>query len=1072
MFAAATATLDCPGNFIDTIRNFRDKDHIRTSGKSCAERQPSCPMSHGFNQDDAMMAVCRAVQSVDRFRRNPESRVETERDIGQHDIVINGFRQRDDVQPLFHQAEGILLRASTADADQNIEMISAVVFDNRICHIHELPTDQHTMRFLPAGPKDGAAKSEDSGKGLLIQIHCAVLHQSAKSVTKSNDFHPESLLRCFPYAPKHGIQTRAVSSGGQDTNLFHFQQCLPIRNSLDQFPENTLKVILWKIAGNFLKVESTIQHGVFVEMTSPLLIMFFSAFLFFFPQEFVDLEGFVVDEDGKPVEEVEVKIESTNEQIQLIRSDVSGVFHVAGLKPGNYKFSFNKIGFFHMTSPGFMLEKGEVKITFTINHETELSEQIEVYSSSESINPQDTSHSDILTAREIRDIPVKSTHDLKSSLQILPEVVRDNAGQLHIAGGRPEDAKYLLDGFDIGDPVTGNLSVRINVDSMRAVEVQTGRFDSQHDNAGSGVLSLDTEAGDDHWRGSATNLIPGFSAQKGIHMTSWYPRLALSGPIIKGRAWFSESISIQRTLSLVEDLPRDADSISQWAGDNMVRSQIKLTPGNLLQANFLYNQRNVSNVGLSPISPLSTTRGTRSYRSFFSLKDQLWSGRTFYELGIASDFSHTESLPHGFESYRITPDGPRGNYFETQRQKARRWQAFGTVSMPARRLRGTSHDLHFGINYTETGWSQITQRNSIEVDRADGSLLQETTFFGPTRFHLKHRTVGVFGQDTWRIFTPAYLQFGARVDWDQLIHRFTPSHRIALNILPLKDDKAKLTISWGISLQSTTLSTFGRALDQNRTDVFYDLSPDYPILGPVVSSFNLPQGRLHQPTFITYSIGWEQKAGPKSLLGFSFIHRNGKRGLAYEKAFASELDNEFFLQNNRRDNYQSFQTSFRHSFSDKAGFSANYTRSSARTNQAFDFSLENLISALQQPGPQDWDTPNRFISSGWTPISTGNFLFSYFFEYRTGFPFSIVNERQQVIGTANSKRYSDYAGLNLGIEKRLKLFTRMWAIRLSILNISGHSNPDSVVNNIDSPDFMKFGGGQKRSFNVRLRLIK
>jgi hypothetical protein len=118
-----------------------------------------------------------------------------------------------------------------------------------------------------------------------------------------------------------------------------------------------------------------------------------------------------------------------------------------------------------------------------------------------------------------------------------------------------------------------------------------------------------------------------------------------------------------------------------------------------------------------------------------------------------------------------------------------------------------------------------------------------------------------------------------------------------------------------------------------------------------------------------------------------------------------------------------------------------------------------------------WDAPNRFVSSGWTPSPVWNRFLSYFFEYRTGFPFSIVNEQQQVIGPANRMRFPDYASLNLGIEKRIRLFTREWAVRLTILNVISHRNPDSVINNADSPNFMKYAGGQKRSLSVRLRLV-
>ncbi len=782
------------------------------------------------------------------------------------------------------------------------------------------------------------------------------------------------------------------------------------------------------------------------------------------------LRGSVVDEDGKPVAGLEISIQSPEQQVFGTHTDTAGLFDFSGSVAGDYRVSLNKAGFFRVVAQLVKLKEGTNRISFTVNHETEIHERVEVYSSNESVQPLATSHEDALIAREIRDIPVQSTHDLRNSLEVLPEVVRDNSGQLHVAGGRTAETQYLLDGFDIGDPVTGNLSVRVNVDSVRSAQVESGRYGSQYGNAGAGVLTMDTAVGDDRWRAGATNFIPGISAQQGLHLSSWYPRLMLSGPIHKDRAWFSESLSLQRTYSLVEGLPSNADSVIQWAGDSILRTQVKMTPKNLLQGSFLYNQANASNIGLSPFSPISTTRKLRLYRSFVSVKDQLWSGRTFYEIGIAVDFSHTETRPQGSAPYELTPNGSSGNYFEARHQRNRRWQAVGSMSKPSRRWHGT-HDLQFGFNASEIEWNQAARRNSIEVIRADGTVAQQTEFFGPAKFYLSDALSGFYAHDAWRVFRPLVLQLGIRADWDRITQRMTPSPRISANFLPFKSDRAKLSAAWGIFLQPVTLSSLGPAYDEQRSDLFYELPPNPAQVGPVISRFLLPDTGLRQPRFYTLNLGWEEAIGQNSHIEFNFMQRNGRLGLDYEQFPQSNNENIFMLQNNRRDQYRSFQLSFRHSFTDKTAVSASYTRSSTRSNRVFDYSLETIVFTPQQSGPLEWDTPNRFVSSGWAPAPLWNLFLSYFFEYRTGFPFSIVNEQQQLVGPANRTRFPNYVSLNLGIEKRVHVFARNWAVRLTILNVTSRSNPDSVINNIDSPDFMKFAGGSKLALSARVRLV-
>ena len=95
----------------------------------------------------------------------------------------------------------------------------------------------------------------------------------------------------------------------------------------------------------------------------------------------------------------------------------------------------------------------------------------------------------------------------------------------------------------------------------------------------------------------------------------------------------------------------------------------------------------------------------------------------------------------------------------------------------------------------------------------------------------------------------------------------------------------------------------------------------------------------------------------------------------------------------------------RHAFSENAQIEVDYTRSRASSNEVLDPTLAQLILSPQQSGPLMWDTPNRIVSTGWTPMPIWGLLLSEFLEYHTGFPFSIVNEQQQLVGGPNSARY-------------------------------------------------------------------
>src|SRR5258706_2829041 len=279
--------------------------------------------------------------------------------------------------------------------------------------------------------------------------------------------------------------------------------------------------------------------------------------------DLVDCTGIVVDEDGVPIAAAKITLLSSSGQSFRTETDGAGRFLLRNIPAGDYKVEARKEGFFVLANESLNLRAGQNEITWTRKHAEELHEQVQVTAAPNQIDTQDTTQRETMTAREIRDIPVPNSHLLQESLAAMPQVVRDNFGGLHIAGARSGETQYLLDGFEIGDPVNNTLSARFNIDATRTAEVQTGRIGAGYAHSGANVLNLETPDGDDKWRFGTTNPIPGIDIQQGVRLGNWYPRFAFSGPIERGRCWFSDAISLQHTFTLVRELPDDANTSTQ-----------------------------------------------------------------------------------------------------------------------------------------------------------------------------------------------------------------------------------------------------------------------------------------------------------------------------------------------------------------------------------------------------------------------------------------------------------------------------------------------------------------------------
>jgi hypothetical protein len=291
--------------------------------------------------------------------------------------------------------------------------------------------------------------------------------------------------------------------------------------------------------------------------------------------------------------------------------------------------------------------------------------------------------------------------------------------------------------------------------------------------------------------------------------------------------------------------------------------------------------------------------------------------------------------------------------------------------------------------------------------------------------------------------------------------------QFAVNWIPAADGRMKFTLSWGEHYQPVNLAVLGLAHDQMRSSIFYDSTGMIPMGPAVVSGFHVPHGGLMQPRSYNTMVEWNERILKNTFIGASYLLRQGDNSLAWE----FQPSQTFLLQNNRKDHFQSGEFWIRSDFGKRGEILVDYTRSTTTSNEILDPTLFALILSAQQAGPLLWDAPNRLLSRGWAPLPLWKLLGSYFLEYHSGFPFTAVNERRQLVSPANGLRFPSYLSLNVGLEREFHFRNRVWAIRVSANNITDHQNYDTVVNNVDAPGFGTFSGGHGRSYTARLRLV-
>ncbi|HZT30647.1 MAG TPA: hypothetical protein VFA33_12220 [Bryobacteraceae bacterium] len=803
------------------------------------------------------------------------------------------------------------------------------------------------------------------------------------------------------------------------------------------------------------------------------------------------LTGRVIDENGAGVGGAQVVLSPPGEpaasgrQFQTV-SEPTGVFRLVLPGPGDYLAAAGHAGYFALRNRLVQISEHPTELHLVLNHTREVFQSVNVSATPSKMDLEQTSSGQTLTGAEIINIPYPATRSLKNGMKLMPGVVQDAAGGVHFNGSAENQVLYTLDGFNISDPLTGTLAAHVSVDSVSALDYTSGRFSPEYGKGSAGTLGIRTQLGTDEFRYNATNFVPGVDTRHGPHIGTWDPRLTLSGPIVRGRAWFSNSLDAEYSVLVVDGLPKgQPDRTTSMRASDLLHNQVNITPANILYADILINYWNAPGTGLSALDPYPTTINRRQRSWFYSVKDQIYLARnTLLELGVGEYRTFNRQIPQGQDYYQITPFGHRGNYYVDGVQTSRRDQLLANLFLPSFHLAG-GHQLKLGMDLDRLAYSQDFRRTGYELFGLSGELLQRTTFAGSGVLGRPSAEVSSYVVDTWRVRPNLVLEAGARQDWDELIRHTLISPRVSFSYSPAALKNTRFSGGYAVVYDATSVQLFTRPMDQYA--VTTEFGPGGAAVGgPAITVFTIQNHHLDAPRYQNWSFEVDQRLPRRIQLGVNLLRKRGSHGFTYANMLlpgvppppevadlypGAAFGAIYTLANFRRDVYDSAEISARQSFGDRYEWMASYTRSRALSNAVVDMSVDQPLLIADNVGRMSWDTPNRFLSWAYLPTPRKNWAIAYLLEARDGFPFSVQQPDGQVVGAVNSHRLPFWFNLNLHLERRFRWRGYRFAIRGGFNNITDHNNATLANNIIGSPQYLTYFGSEGRHLVFLLRWL-
>ena len=777
----------------------------------------------------------------------------------------------------------------------------------------------------------------------------------------------------------------------------------------------------------------------------------------------------VTDENNRPIEGAIITVTQNGAAIFRAATNYRGQAQFRAVA-GVHELRVEKPDFYAHIVPNLDLRKS-VELAVTLHHVQEFRERVDVTDSAPEVDPAQTASTAQLTNRELFSLPYPTTRDFRQALPFIPHVLLDQNEQIHVAGAAGYELYHTLDGFDITQPVTGLLDMRLSPDALRLLNVQDSRYSAEYGKGSGGVLQMDTDSGDNRFRFKATNFTPGLSFKNGLTFENVTPRFVFSGPIVKNKAWWFQDVDGEYDTNLDTSLPSGRNTHPVWRADTLTKANVNLTQSNILSTSFLYNHEKDERVGLSQFTPIQSTTDQHHDEWLADIKDSAYlSNQMLVETGIGVSEFHTDVLPRGALTSLLNPNGAAGSAFERSDQRARRVQGLANIFLPPSYWHGR-HEFKVGTDLDAIKYDQLFQRHPILIARGDGTLARRATFFGLPRFNRDNFEASVYGQDSWSVNDRVLLEYGFRGDWDEILRDAVLSPRFASTFLLDRESLTKLSLGAGLAYDRTNLDLITRPFQGLRVDQNFAANGVTPIGLPVVTSFAANPAVLDLPRFLNTSLALERMFPKEIYVRLETLEKRGRHGFDYVNLSPSPATaGQYVLVTGKNDRYDSISVSAYKKFAVNHEIFGNYTHALARSNAVLDFSLDNPLFAQQTGGPLAWDAPNRLISWGWFPIPW-QLDFAYSVDWRTGFPFNVVNSGQQLVGAPEHLRFPDFFTLNLHVERRFHFEGYQFAVRLGFNNVTGHKNPALVNNNIDSPQFLTFAAFEKRAFTARIRFL-
>jgi hypothetical protein len=292
------------------------------------------------------------------------------------------------------------------------------------------------------------------------------------------------------------------------------------------------------------------------------------------------VEGFVSDQQRRVLPGVKVEAENlTVGSVLEVFTGADGRFRFPVLAPGYYDITASMNGFQTMRFERVEIFLGQVKqLDFTLVV-AGLQEEVTVSEASPLVDVKQSARGFSLREDQLQYLP--RGIDYTSVVQLMPGANDEpKLGGLSIDGSSAAENRFIIDGVDTTNIMTGLPGQHLNVDTVDELQVKSSGYAAEYGGSTGGVVNVLTRSGTNAWHGDARFYFSGDALDAGPRPSlrrgledatiaeyvtypedpyqSLEPGFSVGGPIRTDQAWFYASYQLlarhtERTVTFALD---------------------------------------------------------------------------------------------------------------------------------------------------------------------------------------------------------------------------------------------------------------------------------------------------------------------------------------------------------------------------------------------------------------------------------------------------------------------------------------------------------------------------------------